>query len=240
MFGSHPTRWLAAYAEGLLPSGHAGQIAGHVLCCPRCRRALELVRDGQAAAARLPLHDAAPTWSELVPLLDAPPPPASLPFRWALAVVTAVAALVGGLAWRGQGAKEAQASAPLEALAVEAHLTGACELRTDDPEVARRWLAEGGLAVSPPPSTAEHRLLGAARLEGGAVALGYRLAGEPVTLVIGAAAATAERKRINRRTEGALEVSTWTRSNRAYALVSRLRAGVTCTLCHAAGSPALL
>src|SRR6185436_6810240 len=196
-------------------------------------------RAGQLLAARLPERDAAPSWSELAPLLDAPAPRA-LPLRWVLAAAAAVVAAVGGLAWRS-GAGEARASAPLDALAVEAHRRGTCELRSDDAGLVERWVAEQtGLALEAPPSSEQHHLEGAARLAGGGVALGYRLGGEPVTLVVAAAAAGADRKRISRRTEGPLEVATWTRGTRAYALVSRLRGMAACTLCHAAGSAALL
>jgi uncharacterized protein YbaR (Trm112 family) len=238
MFGRHPTRWLAPYAEGLLPAAHASQIAGHVLCCPRCRRALELVRAGQTLATALTAGpDAAPSWSDLAPLLDAPARPAPA-FRWAFAAAAALAVAVGGLAWRGLGPLEARASAPLETAALEAHRKGTCELRSADEGTVRRWVAEqAGLDVSAPPSAGPRRLEGATALPGGGVALGYRLGSEPVTLVIAAAAATAERKRITRRTEGELEVASWTRGGRAYALVSRLRAGA-CTLCHAVTGPA--
>jgi hypothetical protein len=238
MFGRHPTRWLAPYAEGLLPAAHASRIAGHVLCCPRCRRALELVRTGQALASRLgPAADAAPSWSDLAPILDAPPRPAPS-FPWAFAAA-AMAMVAGALAWRGFGPVEARASAPLELAALDAHQRGAPELRSGDAGFVQRWVAERtGLELSPPPSNGERQLEGATRLAGGAIALDYRLGSEPVTLVVAAAAATAERKRISRRTEGALEVSSWIRGNRAYALVSRLRAGVACTLCHAVAGPA--
>jgi uncharacterized protein YbaR (Trm112 family) len=241
MFGRHPTRWLAPYAEGLLPSAQASQIAGHVLCCPRCRRALDLVRTGQALAAALsPAPDEAPSWSELAPLLDAPARPVPA-FRWAFAAAVAALVAAGGLAWRGFRSVEARASAPLEDLALDAHRDGTCELRTADAHLAESWLVErAGLEVSAPLSGGERHLQGAARLAGGAVALAYRLGEEPVTLVVAAAAATADRKRISRRTEGALEVASWSRGNRTYALVSRLRAGVACTLCHSAVGPAAL
>jgi hypothetical protein len=186
MFGRHPTRWLAPYAEGLLPAAHASQIAGHVLCCPRCRRTLDLVRTGQALFATLPpARDAAPSWSELAPLLDAPARPVPA-FRWAFAAAVAVLVAAGGLVWRGFGSVEARAWAPLEALALDAHRDGTRELRTGDAQLAESWLAErAGLEVSAPPSTGQRHLEGAARLAGGAVALAYRLGEEPVTLVVG-------------------------------------------------------
>jgi hypothetical protein len=161
-------------------------------------------------------------------------------FRWAFAVA-ALAVLAGGAAWRGAVAVEARAAAPLETLALEAHRAGTCELRTDDAGAAQRWLAErAGLEISAPPSGEQRHLEGAARLAGGAVSLAYRLGDEPVTLVVAAAAAAADHKRIRRRVDGELEVASWTRGNRAYALVSRLRAGVACTVCHAVAGPAAL
>jgi hypothetical protein len=238
MFGRHPIRWLAPYAEGLVDTAHASGIAGHILCCTRCRRALELVRAGQALAGKLPeVPDAAPSWSELAPLLDAPARPTPA-FRWTFAAAAALAVAVGGLAWRGFGPVEARASGPLEMAALEAHQSGAFELRSGDAGEIQRWAADqAGLELSAPPSSGERQLQGAARLAGGGVALEYRLGTEPVTLVIAAATATAERKRITRRSEGALEVASWTRGNRTYALVSRLR-GAACTVCHAVAGPA--
>jgi hypothetical protein len=108
IFQRHPHRWLAPYAEGLLPAPRAGQIARHVLGCRRCRRALDLVRAGQRlVTVRGPAPAAALTWRELAPGLTQPaddPPrrhqPAS-PFRWALAV--AVLLLAGALVARARG-----------------------------------------------------------------------------------------------------------------------------------------
>jgi hypothetical protein len=160
-------------------------------------------------------------------------------WRWTFAAAAALVVVVGAMVWRGFG--PARASAPLEALALDAHRSGTCELRTGDAQLAQGWLLErAGLEVSAPPSAEQRHLEGAARLAGGAVALAYRLGNEPVTLVMAAAAGTADRKRISRRTEGALEVASWTRGNRSYALVSRLRGAAACTLCHAIAGPAAL
>src|SRR5205814_758114 len=52
IFAGHPTRWLAPYAEGLLPTAQASTVAGHVLGCQRCRRTLAKVRAWAAAASR--------------------------------------------------------------------------------------------------------------------------------------------------------------------------------------------
>jgi hypothetical protein len=199
------------------------------------------VRTGQALASRLtPAPDAAPSWGELAPLLDAPPRPVPT-FRWAFAAAAALVVVVGGLAWRGLGPVEARASAPLELAALDAHRSGSRELQSGDAGLVERWVAErSGLTLSAPPSSGQRQLEGATPLPGGAVALGYRLGTEPVTLVIAAASATAERKRITRRTDGELEVASWIRGDRAYAVVSRLRAGVACTLCHAVAGPAAL
>jgi anti-sigma factor RsiW len=235
MFLRHPRRWLAPYAEGLLSPARASLVAGHVLRCQGCRRALDRVRAGQALATRLaPRAEAAPSWRELAPLLDAPAPRSFAPLRWSLAAAAAVAVVAGGLAWRGPHPVAARASAPLEALALDAHRTGTLELRTGDHRVVQPWL--GDLPV--PATDDQRRLEGASRLAGGAVALGYRVGAEKVTLVIADAAGGAPRKAVVRREAGDLQVASWTRNNRSYALVSRLRGETACTVCHATAGPA--
>jgi len=237
MFLRHPRRWLAPYAEGLLPPAQASAVAGHVLRCQRCRRALDLARAGQVLATRLAPREGAPSWGELAPLLDLPPPRSFAPLRWSLAAAAAVAVIAGGLAWRGPHPVTARASAPLEAMALEAHRTGALELRTADHRTIQPWLGDlGDLTL---PATGEGRLLeGARRLAGGAVALAYRLGDERVTLVIGDAAGSALRKAIARRDHGDLQVATWTRDSRSYALVSGRRGDAACTVCHSTAGPA--
>jgi anti-sigma factor RsiW len=235
MFLRHPRRWLAPYAEGLLPTAQASAVASHVLRCSSCRRCLDQVRAGQALATRLAPRDAGPTWSELAPLLDGPPSRTVAPYRWVLAAAAAVAIVAGGLAVRGPRPGEAHASAPLSTLALEAHRAGTLELRTEDPQAVERWLGKD-LTV---PATDDHRRLeGACRLGGGAVAVGYRLGGQEVTLAIGDAPPGPARKQIERRQSGDLQVASWTRGNRSYALVSRLRGDTACAVCHATSGPA--
>jgi anti-sigma factor RsiW len=240
MFGRHPDRWLAPYAEGLLPTAQASEVAGHVFGCQRCRRALERVRVGQQFASGLaPATAAGPSWRELAPLLDQPISRPPQPLRWALAAAAAIAVTAGSLAWHGPRPVEARASAPLEAIALDAHHASTRELRTGDDQQLQRWLTAGASLELALPSSNDHRqLLGAARLASGAVALGYRLDGAPVTLVIADAKTSADRKRIRHRTEGGLDVATWTRGSRSYALVSSLPGSVACTLCHALAGPA--
>ena len=235
MFLRHPRRWLAPYAEGLLPTARASAVAEHVLRCPRCRRALDQVRAGQALATRLAPREAGPTWSELAPLLDLPPPRTFAPYRYALAAAAAVAVIAGGLAVRGPRPGQARASAPLETLALEAHRTGALQVQTDDAGAVQTWL---GQELPLPVTNEQRQLRGACRLGGGAVAVGYRLGGQDLTLVIGDAPAGPARKKIERRQEGELQVASWTRGSRSYALVSRLRGDSGCAVCHATSGPA--
>ena len=61
---------------------------------------------------------------------------------------------------------------------------------------------------------------------------------EKVTLVIADAAADAPRKSVARRQVGDLQVASWTRGNRSYAVASRLRGDQACTVCHATSGPA--
>jgi hypothetical protein len=235
MFFRHPRRWLAPYAEGLLPGAQASEVASHVLSCQGCRRALDQVRAGQALVARLPRRESAPTWRELAPLLDAPPSRSFAPLRWTLAAAAALAVAAGGLAWRGPRPVEARASVSAEALALAAHRTP-FELRTSDPQAVRRWVGDAELPL--PPADQHRQLEGACRLAGGAVSLGYRLGDQKVTLVIAEAARSTARKVIDRRTDGDLQVASWTRGNRSFALVSRLRGDVSCAVCHATSGPA--
>ena len=234
MFLRHPRRWLAPYAEGLLRPAQAASVASHVLRCGRCRRALDLVRTGQTLAQGLVQREAAPTWRELAPLLDAPAPRTLAPLRWSLAAAAAVAVVVGGLAWRGPHPVEARASIALESLAVAAHRAEAPELRTSDHRLVQPWLDQ----VVVPATGEGRRLEGACRLAGGAVALGYRLGDQKVTLVIGQAAPGAGHQAVARRTEGDLQVASWTRGDRSYALVSRTGGDTACAVCHATAGPA--
>jgi hypothetical protein len=239
MFFRHPRRWLAPYAEGLLRPAQASAVASHVLRCQGCHRALDLVRAGQTLATRLaPARSAPPTWSELAPLLDAPPPRSVAPFRWALAAAAAVAIAAGGLAWRGPARVEASASAPLAALALETHRKG-LDLPAGDPRLAE-WLADLPLPAPDDDEDNRRTLEGASRLAEGAFAIGYRLGGEKVTLLLGRASSATARKLVSRRTEGDLQVASWTMGGRSYALVSRLRGDTACTVCHATSGPAAL
>jgi hypothetical protein len=253
MWGRHPRRWLAPYAEGLLPTGHASQVAGHVFGCARCRRALELVRAGESLAARLggsaaarPDGAGAPSWIDLAPLLDrkggsTPRSAPSLSPRWAMAAAATVVLALGAVAWRASGAR-ADLGLTLETVAVAAHRSPALELRSGDEQVVQRWLARhAGLDFPPPGDRGERHLLGAQRLPGGAVALAYQLGNAPVTLVIAPTARSQNRqedpKEIARLARGALEVARWTRGDRSYALVSALPGQAACSICHADGGP---
>jgi anti-sigma factor RsiW len=248
IFARHPTRWLAPYAEGLLPTAQSGAVARHVFRCGRCRRSLDLVRAGGNLAARLaPPPGAraettagAPSWSELLPLLEEAPARAPSPFfRFGLAAAAALVLVVGAVAWRGPGAVQAQADSSLAAAALAAHRSTALELRTDDAHLAAAWLrSNAGLDFAPPSSGGERHLLGAARLDGGAVALAYQLGNAPVTLVIAPAAGRADRKQITRFESGGLDVARWTRGDRSYALVSGLPSKAACSICHTGGGPA--
>jgi anti-sigma factor RsiW len=244
MFGlgsrRHVTGWLAAYAEGLLPTARAAAVATHVLRCPRCRRSLEQVRAGQQHLTRLaPAGAGAPSWAELAPLLDDLPSFRPSPFRWAFAAAAAALVVAGGLAWRGPRPHAAGAALSLEAAALEVHRSGALALRSTEAAVVERWLADQGADLRLPPSTDHRRLEGATRLPGGALALAYRLDEQPVTLVFTNAPGGGP-KTIARRGDGTLQVASWNQGNRAYALVSGLRTPA-CTVCHASeGGAALL
>ena len=247
MFG-HVTSWLAPYAEGALPPAQAGRIARHVFGCRRCRRDLDLVRAGRALASELrPATASPPSWGELAPLLDAAPAPRRIePFRWALAAAAAVALAAGGLLWRAPDPVHAAGGpSPVEAAALAAHRGRTLELRTDDDRLLRRWIAERTSVELPAVAdAASHKPAGAARLPGGALALSYRLGDQPVTLVVAQAPAgeTApdRNKRISRRSDGNLEIASWTRGNRSFALVSALRVDAACAVCHTHSGPAAL
>jgi anti-sigma factor RsiW len=234
LFVRHPARWLAPYAEGLLPTAQAGAVAAHVFGCRRCRRALELVRVGQGFAASLaPAEGEGLSWAELAPQLATPAPRALPSLRWLLAAA-ATLVIAAGVAAHGR-----TAPAALDAIALDAHRDDRWQLRTSDEGVARRWIEQGDLSFSPPSPGAGRQFTGASRLAGGALALAYRLGEEPVTLVVGPATGGDAHKQIVRRTAGALEVATWTRDDRTYALVANARVNA-CTLCHDGGLAALL
>jgi hypothetical protein len=75
---------------------------------------------------------------------------------------------------------------------------------------------------------------------GQGIAVAARVAGQPVTLVVtdGLATASAGPKRIITRVAGELNVASWTRGTRSFALVSGARSEAACTICHA--TPAAL
>jgi anti-sigma factor RsiW len=240
----HASRWLSPYAEGVLPPAQAGRVAHHVLGCRRCRRKLDAVREGVrfAAALRPAEGGGPPSWGSLAPLLEPPPARAFFPFslRWAVAAAALVAVVAGGLL-----ARPSAAGRSLEAAAVAAHRAPALEVRSSDPGVLTRWIAERtGFSLTLPAPSAEHALEGAGLvpIDGGqAVVVAARLGGEPVTLLVAdarAPAPTSGAKRITTRLSGDLNVATWLRGPRSYALVSSQRGEAACTLCHA--GPALL
>jgi hypothetical protein len=134
----------------------------------------------------------------------------------------------------GVAAHERLGPAPLDTVALGAHRAARWQLRTGEDRVVRRWITDNApFAFTPPTSNDRHQVEGATRLAGGTLALAYRLGDEPITLVVGAAqGGSSGPKQIVRRTDGGLEVATWTRGDRTYALVANAGRNA-CTLCHA-------
>jgi anti-sigma factor RsiW len=140
----HVTGWLSAYHEGVLPAAQAGRVAAHLLACQRCNRALAEVRTGARLASRLrPAADeqAGPSWSELAALLETPPAPRAVAWRWIPAAALAFI-VVAAAAWhRGPVPRAAMAGlGPLEEAAVAAHEQETADL-DGDTRIVRRWIA---------------------------------------------------------------------------------------------------
>jgi len=251
MFVSHVIHDLSPYAEGILPPGEAARVAGHLLGCERCRRALDPVRAGVRLARTLHPVAAPPSlWSELEARLDVARTTPSGWWRPALAVA-AVVLIAGALSWWRRDRVELSvatgAPSPLESAALEAHAAAEpLDLETGDPERLRGWIAqETGLEVQL--AAVEQKVEGARIVRAGgvrAVAIAYLTSGCPATLVVsprrplgaGAPAPGLLRKHIAFRRDAArsLKVLSWTRGEQSYALVSALP-GVgqeACFVCH--------
>jgi anti-sigma factor RsiW len=147
LFARHVTRWLSAYHEGVLPAVQASRVAAHLLACQRCNRELGQVRTGARLAARLrPVRQehaaqAGPSWSELARLLDTPPAPRAVAWRWIPAAALAFI-VVAAAAWhRGPVPRAAIAGlGTLEEAAVAAHEQEGADLDGDN-RIVRRWIA---------------------------------------------------------------------------------------------------
>jgi anti-sigma factor RsiW len=209
IFGRHVTRWLSPYCEGILPAPQASHVAAHLLACQRCHRELAFVRTGSRLAARL-RPATLPPGSDLPCWSDIGP------------LLDAPAARVSAPLWSW---------APAVALALVV-TSGMLWHRTPAPRAAMAVpapaLEEVAVAAyrgeSPPPgSPVVERLVR------------RWIAGEPVTLVVGAADPGTRQtgpKQIGHRTIDNLHLASWTRDDRRYVLVSRLTADAACTICH--------
>jgi hypothetical protein len=209
IFGRHVTRWLSPYCEGVLPAPQASHVAAHLLACQRCHRELAFVRAGSRLAARLrPATESSgsdlPRWSDLAPLLDAPPALAfARLWNWAPAVALALVVTSAVLWHRTPAPRAAMADrAPaLEEVAVAAHRNESPPAQSAGTErLVRRWVA-GELVTL---------VMGDA--DGGTGRRGP--------------------KQISRRTVDNLHLASWTRDDRRYVLVSRLGGDAACTICH--------
>jgi anti-sigma factor RsiW len=235
MFG-HQSRRLSLYAEGLLSAPEAARVAGHLLACRRCRRELELVREGVRFGALLgraaPSEDSLPAWSDLAPRLVATPPPRmTVSFGWAPALAALVLVVAGGAAlWWPRTA----GPSPLESAALAAHGAPVAVKADDEPSLARLVTGQG-LRATWPAAVVGGALVGASPLPGGGAALSFSYQGQPVTLAVARADAPAPAsKRIAYRTVGELEVARWLSGDQSYVLVSRLRGDASCAICHGA------
>jgi hypothetical protein len=248
----HVEAELAGYLEGTLGGAEVKRVAEHLLGCARCRRARDAVREGMRLVTLLGGRAVAPpSWAELAPRLDSSHRRRGVWWRGSLrpALLAAAALLVAGWAWwRRPHVTLERAGGTLSELergALLAHQSGRRDTTLSQNGELREWIARRAhLDVWLGPVPPQLPFDGAQLLAepAGAVAVAYRAAGAPVTLVVAKAASLAGDppplgriyKRMRIRRQGPLTVVSWTRKDLAYALVSDLDGlpAPACFLCH--------
>lgn len=185
MFASHPSRRLAAYVDGELPSAVKAGVESHLAGCARCRGELERIGAGAASLGALPLAQAPDQlWGAIESSLERPEPRRNPSFRWRLAAAVAgLTALLSAFLWFSQAQRGEQwevlrlAGSPSVAsrrIESSALIRGGESIETDGASRARLQVGEIG-SVEVEPNTRitvltanprEHRL----GLRGGAIA----------------------------------------------------------------------
>ena len=101
MFFRHPSRRLAAYVDGELPSRARARVEAHLAGCARCRGEIEQIRAGIASLDALRLAEAPDhLWGAIESNLERPAPRRHPPLRWRLAAsVAGLAALLLAAWW---------------------------------------------------------------------------------------------------------------------------------------------
>ena len=260
---AHVEDVLARYCEDVLPEAEARAVEAHLQECAACRVAEAEVRRGIAWAGAmepvaLPEPDAVRIRRQLVEGR-----PRSVPWRWA-AAAAAVVVLAVGLAHgiRGPLTVEPAGGPPtrFEQAALDLHDRHAAgrlalDLRSSSVPEVRRWAEEHAgvsvnLAIARPAEDGDRFALeGAARVQAAgatALAVAYRVDGQPVTLLTANETDVPERapewalggKRVRFRSIGTHKLLAWTNSGQTYALVSEPPGygQQSCLLCHTTGA----